>query len=78
MPNIFELRSQLLDRTRRLQKLIGFVKENGLLDSVSASSMSMKAKHVQLTQTARLVLSTHAEKLQAAVDLWSYQNPRME
>lgn len=63
LPNILDLRAQLADRIARLRHLIVFIQDNSLIS--------------RLSRTSKRLLSWDAEKLSAALALWSIQNARI-
>lgn len=64
MPTIFEIRPQLSDRLAKLKDLMVFIQQNGVLSL--------------LPQASRRRLSSQAERVKAALDLWDYQNRLMD
>lgn len=64
MPHISDIRIQLADRLARLKELMKYIHRNGGLSLLHESS--------------RRRLCGDAEKVQAAIDLWDYQNRVME
>lgn len=64
MPTILEIRPQLTDRLSKLRELMSFIQRNGALSL--------------LPQASRRRLSSQAERVKAALDLWEYQNKLME
>ncbi|BEI95350.1 hypothetical protein CcaverHIS631_0102990 [Cutaneotrichosporon cavernicola] len=64
MTPISETRQSLMDRLAKLRELLLFIRRNGVLSLLPDSS--------------RRRLSAHAEKIQAALELWDYQNRVMD